>query len=356
MKYYVHLGLSKTGSSFLQRIIFDPSNALTLKQHGIFPLGSLVKPVEKWAGSSMHDIQTYRNLSIKQESLNAYARQSEKLAPENSHTILYTNEATGNIQDPVIAKRFIDSLNADKITVIIFVRRQDIRLQSAYAEAWMAIDRTKEAFLDRIWSNPDQFLHYSKRLNIWTELIGKNQVKVIPYEKEQFPNGIEKEFFDVVGVPLEQLHIPHQQNVNPGLGSAAVELINEFIHRKFPDDQAQRQKEIHRLKRFFANNRIGTKEVFKDYSLFSAEVRRKILEASADDNALIARKYLGREDGILFLNNTITDTTQEEDAQKLPLELLERCLALHEQTNRSVKASTDTVLSKLFRKLTNGRH
>ncbi len=308
MKVYLHLGLSKTGTSFLQSILHDPANASYWKDHRTGVVSTLFEP-ERHTDITRKDYDLLMDPDVTVSFLQSRLESTLLNMPADKETLIYSNEATGNIQDAVAAKKLIDCFRGHDVRMILFLRRQDIRLQSAYAQAWVGIDPDKEKFLERVFREKEYFLHYSTRLKCWSELVGKEHVWVRAYEKEQMPAGIEKVFFDMVGVSVEDLHIPIHATANPGLTPEAIQLIGAHVHRRYPNDQPKRLSEVSRLKRLLAAKGVGTLERFSQHALFTPEECAAILDGVKEDNAWIAREYLGRSDGRLFYDETIPEKT-----------------------------------------------
>jgi len=193
---------------------------------------------------------------------------------------------------------FAEYLRDFDVTVVMFLRRQDEWIESAYQE------NLKNG---KNWLDPEKFLvsqkvslDYAGRLNIWAAAFAKNKMLVRSFERtaEQLP--VEQVFMESIGAPC-----------TPNL--ARPPILNERLNRDcttfltlFSTDRLQGMK-YQAIKDLLIKYSLHHPDPAEMKNVYPPKRRREIVEAHAEANAHVAREYLGQEDGRLFSNPLPTD-------------------------------------------------
>jgi hypothetical protein len=177
---------------------------------------------------------------------------------------------------------------------IVYLRQQDAWLESA----WKHWRRTMpgDPSVSEYALNTDS--DWYNVLSLWTERFPKQNFRVRPYEKRQLQGGLLPDFFESLGYDKSLAYeLARSSESEPTAGSrlapdvvsmqASLRELNSRPHEiplfdELPGDPSEdREPESHRL--------------------LSPDDRIKILQKNELSNQRIAREYLGRSDGRLFL-------------------------------------------------------
>ncbi|MBL6426548.1 MAG: glycosyltransferase [Maritimibacter sp.] len=296
----VHIGATKTGSTFLQHLM--ETNRPALMRDGVwYPEVGLfwqrVRP-HKQAGHSEFTRNAVRN----EPGLRAHIEHGLALMGERIHTIVLSSEAFFLQENAYqIANYFADY----DVEMVVYLRRQDEWANAQYAEfvAGGAVGRVDGSFAEWL-TTPETIarLDYAANIERWAEVIGKNKVKVRLFDKRAFEGGdLLADFAKVTDLPvLLDLPQPDALQANSArLSTAHVELVRMYNAREFRNRDAYFT--------FIETVTTGFQKFRADRGLqmgrprfLTEELAETLMRNARDTNAAIARTYFGREDGVLF--------------------------------------------------------
>lgn len=308
----LHIGMPKTGSTTLQKFLLTNNNILE-KYGWRYPILSNDEigdserlDIEKCGnGYRMFEAcTTYNNKSKWDKGLGIALNniKSKNVIISSEHVYAYGTE------------KFIAGVKEkyENIKVIIYLRRQDRAIESLYNQ-WIKNGDEYRSFEKYLYSNdiPENLLEYQLKLDSISRIIGKENLIVRIYEKQQLiGNDIITDFLSVLGIRLNKDDWERSEPLNLSLRGNYLEinrLINSVqnINSYFGgQDDIWRDKNTKtdlchacmRLSCLFNQDK-------SEYGFFSADERKKFLEKFTLDNEQIAREYLHREDGILFYDD-----------------------------------------------------
>jgi hypothetical protein len=155
---------------------------------------------------------------------------------------------------------------------------------------------------------------FRELLERWEGCVGVSNIIVLPYEAKQLKGG--NVIFDfcekVLRIDVSDWDRgPSDRDPNPALCPSALEF-KLLINRLAPD---RRQSEMfaEAIQDYSSHVKSQAGERQQFHAVLSAAERRDIIRRFEPDNQYLARRYLGREDGRLFL-----DPLPEDDG---PVEL-----------------------------------
>jgi hypothetical protein len=277
---YIHIGTHKTGTSAIQR--FLALNKEILERRGfLFPQQSRRA--------------YYRHTDNGCFIAHANHRSFQKLA-RLSHAkeknIILSSETFSLLENVSELKPLLADC---PVKIICYLRRQDNYIQSMYNQSVKG-----GGFYQDIEAYHSDNLDYYEMLENWSEVFGKNNIIARVYEKEQLVNqDLIDDFLHTLGLALtEEYRIP-AKNPNPRLSPMVLEYmrcINCFIQ----DKKAARKFKDAVLCFSDQKYKDATSPVFFDQSLLTESQRQSIIDTYHQSNALVAKEYLGREDGPLF--------------------------------------------------------
>lgn len=298
----IHIGAPKTGSTQLQRMLFD--NREALEDVGVrYPDVSL-------RGYGHHDLAFvlsggYPQWAVPQErTLAQLADELRERTAGYGGRIIISSENFYLYPAPEALRDLLEQtgiLPGRAVTVIAYVRRQDDAHESWYNQTIKAQGYTHT--LAESVQRFDALWDYERQLDRWAAVFGTAAIRVRPYEEAQFAGGtLESDFFDVLGVNAEALRRPPQR-VNTRINGDLLEF--QRMLNRLPLETVEKRKFHRELMELSA--RTEGSGLFDESALLSAAERNAILDRYRDANAAVAKTYLGRER--LFFD--APDTTPE---------------------------------------------
>lgn len=306
----IHVGMMKTGTTALQQYLYN--NAYQLENYGwSYPVIGNYMPNEdscfdiKSRSGNGHFLYDERQI-IDTESENWNKGWETILTCLEDKNVIVSSELI-MLEE---TERFL-RYAAEKyhhIKVLIYLRRQDRWAESCYNES-VKTNRTFERIEE--WTFIEEKAHYLPQLNMLSEIVGKENLIVRVYEKQQLVGGdIVMDFLSVLGIPIEG-NIKQREMINPSIRGNYFE-IKRLINS------------VHGAESFFRNGN-GSNILNWDMDLefadicwklsqafeqnneecgfFTPEERKEYLGKYSVENEEIAKRYLNRENGVLFYDD-----------------------------------------------------
>ena len=238
-------------------------------------------------------------------------------------------------------KSAAEGLGIDSFKVVVYLRRQDEFLVSL----WAQLAKKNMAFsLNDYLMKPrnEKAVDYLANLRVMEQAFGRDNMIVRVYDRATLINGdICCDFCDAIGIEWSEQFKPVVSQ-NPSLSTSMAEIM------RIANSTPSYRKTDGFLTRM-AQRTSSSKG--KSLSAVSASELNSVLESFAEDNAVIAKEYLGREDGVLFDSTAelsditlftpkmlydmcffFSDVLASEHAKRLQLE--EEVKRLREQVNK----------------------
>ncbi|MBD5489833.1 MAG: hypothetical protein HDR13_13765 [Lachnospiraceae bacterium] len=317
----IHIGMPKTGSTALQSFLFN--NNSNLEKYG-------------WCYPFLEDGEIgYWGRWSAEKNGNGYRLHADWIIngikaewDKGMDTILdHLKEKSVIISSENIygigMDKFIEDARKkyENIKVIVYLRRQDRAIESLYNQriksgieyaTYYKAYNTFEEFIDS-YVVSGKFLEYVSKLDLISQIVGRENLIVRIYEKQQLVgNDVITDFLSVLGIPSDQDDWKRGQRENFSLEGNYLEIsrlinsvqnINGFRESmngvsSWSDGEVKHDfyNVCTRLSDSFGGDR-------KECGFFSLDERKEFLGKFASDNEQIAKKYLHREDGILFYDN-----------------------------------------------------
>jgi hypothetical protein len=185
------------------------------------------------------------------------------------------------------------------VTVIIFVRRQDHWLESTYNQNLKMGSFIVQAG-DHILTPQQHYqktkgqLDYLKHVDRFAASFGKENLVVVPFEKDVFPEGLEKYFCQLLGIAYDSSWVTTGIQ-NPSLDQVCL----RYLATKRPDDRMDRQQ-YHKLIKLLEQYSLTGNHQAIPNRVYSPAFRRKLIETFADSNRRLALDFVQNGDGVLF--------------------------------------------------------
>jgi hypothetical protein len=290
-KIYLHIGMPKTGTSALQQFFFL-NRKLLLSKGLYYPLTGL----DGWAHHYFPASITGRNLQT-DISFRDYVN---KIVAERDFVaglpLLLSSEAFFNFRAKEM-KKLKNVLEGIDVKIIIYLRRQDLWIQSAYNQA-VKSHRDRITYDIKKYTENKHFnnLDYAHTLGKWEELFGGKNIIVKIYETPQMPQGVYQSFMDIFDLAIDNSYEIPKKTVNPSLSPFALVLLRKLNH--FPTSDKIHNGLVRLLSILPAN--FANMAIFSKQSLLESNVRLQLMERFNTSNQETARRYFGRINGKLF--------------------------------------------------------
>lgn len=294
---YLHIGTPKTGTTAIQE--FLSLNQKAFEQHGLYYPDF---------GFRYSGIGKYRNghFLVATKSCDSGDAPSRKVRPDyrkgltmlaecaKAHDKIILTDEVIYSKSQKIEGNFYKTLKEDlsdlgmQLKIIIYLRRQDLFVQSHWAQKVRVGSRNDfHEYLDS-----DFFagypLNYFKYISSVADSIGRDALIIRPYERTQFEGEehiIQSDFLSIFGLKISDGFELNSISYNARLDEEYLEL--QRVVNTFPEMQhIQKSRPLRR------NILWGP--------YFKPKEHAEFLEQYSDSNSALAKEYLGREDGVLF--------------------------------------------------------
>lgn len=290
MQIVFHLGFHKTGSSSIQKFLFDFRETL-LKLEILYPNNGVV-------GSAHHGIIW----SIKPSSLAKF----HSFKPDTSCFEKIAQEAKKNeIRKIILSSEFFSNLKMEDIyiikseltkhfsfipVVIIYIRRQDIAIESLYKQVTKTYEtrekRNFHSYLSQDWIR--SFLNFAEILSQWQQVFPEAQIIPRIYDRKLFPEGnVIIDFLSAIDVDIPEVR-KYKIEANPSLSHLSA-LVMKKINEKFDLSFGEHDKAIQYLLR------LDKKEGSPIKTFFTLPERMEFLEHFRESNIKLFNKWFGTD-------------------------------------------------------------
>lgn len=267
---HLHIGLHKTGTSYIQKLFLENRDLLAAEGLG---LGPRQHPE---TGSHHAVVMALRD----GEAARVFA---ETAACPGERILISAEEISSEILDRTTAEAWRDAARAHfNVRVVIFLRRQDHLKESVFAEivkAWYAGSIQEDTHYD---------YDHDARMTFLEAVFGRENLTVLVY-RDPGPNDIAGDLLRAMGMTLDPARL------------ARVPAQNVAMHRrktlflaglpKHPRAIADPQTRF--LARFVSNVVAGSQAVADDGIRFflSPEERRALVAAHQAGNRAVVARY-----------------------------------------------------------------
>ncbi|WP_075641889.1 hypothetical protein [Rhizobium oryziradicis] len=301
MRWIIHIGAPKTGSTAIQRFLFE--NRAMLIEHGI------LYPEVSIRGFGHHDLAfllhgQYAKWATPQDRSLTDLRDILRgiVLPSAATTILLSSENFYVYPKPSALRSLLVEAglhSSDEIVIVCYVRRQDDAHVSWYNQSVKAQGNTSS--LNTTIIREHGLWDYATRLQPWADEFGINSILVRDYTPfSQRTADIRDDFLAILGADRDRFHLPagrENERVNRDI-LAFQRWVNHLPL------SAKKKRRYHKQLIELTAASEGA-QFFDDTPLLSLAARETLLASYAASNAVLAKMYLKQE--------TIFDPLEEKD-------------------------------------------
>ena len=321
---YLHIGMPKTGTTYIQN--FLRANNEVLKKEGyIYPdfgvsFGTIgLNRNAHFLVSVIRDEDRTRHIEEEQKIESECFDKLFSLFDEYPNVIL-SDESIWSSGERKRDKNFWTDLKSKltehgvELRAIVYLRRQDLFIQSFWAQHVKenSISDTLQEYITTPRFSRIR-LDYYARLNEISEVIGKENMLVRVYEKDQYigpQKTIVSDFLTTIGFNyIPENFVELDRLPNRSLSGIYLETKREL--NKI-EGFNKRKSYIQSLLRNVINTNDDVHSISSNEFMTSAQAA-SFLKRYEQSNEKVAREYLSREDGVLFYDKqkTTIDTLPE---------------------------------------------
>ncbi|MBN2809611.1 MAG: hypothetical protein JXR80_08995 [Deltaproteobacteria bacterium] len=295
---FIHVGASKTGTTGIQEFLFLNEKklkrvGLTVPKIGRFDKienGIVHHPLAGWLGGDIFVDPMPLWIRVSQLPFSRVLVSSEALSWKT-----FSEDAEQFFTE--IKKLFFDW----DVKIIFYIRRQDQWIQSTYVEFVKSGKLFNGEKLDKEFCDK-----YSRSLAqsvfLFSKVFGDENLIVRPYERAQLKGGsIYEDFFEIFNIDIDSSYKFPRPNVNNRLSSGALEfkrIFNSICNTR--EDTFWVRKALSKFSEKFYENCCSS---FLPINFISPEIANRIVQLNEEDYEKIARTYLNRKEGKLFLES-----------------------------------------------------
>jgi len=339
-KLYLHIGLPKTGSTSIQKMLVD--NQEQLLKAGVFI------PFLGWR-------YKYKNYTF-HSNLDFEIRNTNQFDPKKgTWKTLIAAYQNSNCQKAIVSWEGLGDFSESEIialhklirdhfdtTIICYLRRQDRLINSNYCQqVKLGIKHYNFKTFLHLPHKPYKY-NFKLFLDMWSDIFSREKVIARIFEKEQFLNGnLIDDFLDACGISPDIIEEGKNdiKNSAPNRTSILAALeVSRILEDSYESNVIEEKERI-------------IKKVVKDLNEIKDDVRffgfknkeaKAFLSKYNEANSAVAREYFSWENGRLFLDNKPLNPNENSSDDKVlsfeQLKVIESIIAEEaDQIRRSKK-------------------
>ena len=292
---FLHVGDTKTGTSIIQNFL-DINRFKLYSYHNCLYPNIDSKHME--AGRFHNHGMWYKSIKEnKQQFLDDVNSILEFSETNHMNKVILSFEEW--LLDQEFTDLFINSYNkAYNLKVICYLRRIDFWCQSAWKQWGLKISKDIEEFIKapKIGS---RYRFIQEKLDQWAEIIGKDNIIIRPYEKQQLNKGIIHDFLSSIGLNAENTNWNNTEDkniaTNAGFNTDVLQILY-YCQELFSDVHDNHMFDLF-------STLLGIeymKPPFESYSLLSPQMRYDLYSRNLKYEMNIAKKFLNSDNGKIF--------------------------------------------------------
>ncbi len=333
MDLYIHIGAPKTGTTLLQHYLRRNQESLAC-QGLLYPSGGRDKSAHKLIGAAVFPGRSDRLGGVSPRKALQTAVQSirKEIDEQKPHTVVLSTEFLWGELPVSDVQRLLQPFDDCSIKIVAYLRRQDLFAQSLYGQVVKGgLAEPFPTWLERAVDSGKGGFNYHDVLSCWKNSVPNVDVIARVYEKSQLQADIRLDFLNTVCPQIEPPPLSTEQDTdsssdpasNSSPDRATIELLRLVSEKVAGKLAARRRTEI--LRQIVRHSPKALPFAPKNY--MSPDEAASLVGRFAEQNAMVARDFLGRPDGTLFQEPLPAgDSDLKEDYK--PEVLLERLTSL----------------------------
>ncbi len=295
---YLHVGTDKTGSSALQNFLDVNRDNLFLRYSCLYPNFDSKK---MHTGRHHNHTKWYQDIKDDRDFLSDIDRMVMFCQKNRISKVILSCEGWLVKQSVPQRFRLVQEKFPDvNVKMIVYLRRIDSWIESA----WKQRGIKNFASINEYIAQPgigERFGNLLSALELWESCIGKENITVRAYEKQQLPNGLAADFLSCVGVDYDSFEWEPNEKTNLALNYGFNRDVLEVLHLSRGLLSGKSDNHLFDLFSELLGEEFQ-KKPFDSLNLLPPATRVELIEKNRPYEEEIARKYMGREDGRIFFD------------------------------------------------------
>jgi len=294
---FLHIGQNKTGTSAIQNFLDVNRKFLSSEVGCLYPnfeADDLISGA--CSNHSLWHLSVLKNENKLMEDFDRIIGFSKK---NKIDKIILSNEGWFLNSDVIqIFKKLLGHNFPLRIKPICYIRRIDHWVESAWKQWGIKEYETLDEFVNL----PKHFRLFERglsHLEMWNEVIDKENIIVRPYEKQQLELGLLHDFLALIDIDSTAYElskiINQEQTSNTGFNRDVVEILH--ICRKLFSDVHDNHL-FHLFTELLGDD--FRKKPFETYNLLSPQTRWELVSSNLPYEQKIAKIFMKRKDGRIF--------------------------------------------------------
>ncbi|WP_149359101.1 sulfotransferase [Lolliginicoccus suaedae] len=293
---YLHIGTDKTGTTAIQEALSKSTRIL--RAHGIlYPrtgrIGHAHYLLSSALGFTSPPEQSTAAIRARIPALQK--RLANEIRRSRADAVIISSEMFVNEQDVALARELLAPFDT---RIIVYLRRHDKWWESAYRESVKRLpsppwESSAGSFIDFHQRRNSMRARYRHLITRWADQFGTEALIVRPFEKQQNQPDIVTDFLRAADQPeLAESGLIQPPLANLALDNQTMSLIDIYQRSRVPP----------RIRRKLITHAMDAPLGTAHSPTLSPARRRQLIADNAEDYEWIARTFLGRTDGKLFLD------------------------------------------------------
>jgi hypothetical protein len=279
-KLILHPGWSKTGTSAIQKALFNHSEELLA--HGFhYPKAC------QWGDHSHHHFALAFTNNPVHKSAHSTAEAVDLMAEEinlvGSQNIIISSELSPLYFRNQEFDRFLKLANITEVEVVFTVREQGSLAISMFNQLIKDPQvRSKHSFFET-YVRISGWMNFEINIRQWSNFFGEDSIKVVPYS-----DSVVVDFLNALGIDIDYKH-DTSKGVNTSLPNEILECVRTELLNV--NDAGEYKRILNSMASQYAQNEF----VDSGSELLSERERQAIFQYYLAPNNLLAKKYLKRD-------------------------------------------------------------
>ncbi|MBO6107772.1 MAG: hypothetical protein J6P16_00015 [Eubacterium sp.] len=376
---YLHVGTPKTGTSAIQAFMAIPENQAVLESHGIsYPLFKNKYNMtnddavqQRNAHFLIYGAYLSQNKYHEFGSLRDNIYSEIKALLDAGKNVVLSDESLWHVSLKIddFYKNIYERITSygHELKIIVYLRRQDDFIQSYWRYKVMIPRRHLQlSFNQYIKSKKYQYFpldYHAQLTHIAESTGGKDSIIARAYERRQYagdPPSIIADFFECIGLKLTDEYTEPDIRRNPGIDYICCEVKRRM--NSIENLQSDKNLQRYLIEITGENEKQG---LYKVDTLFTKASGKEFMSAYNESNAMTARDFFGRSDGILFYDKPVFEEKEitkfsHNDYMNICFRIMEKMKAENERQKEMINdqksrlpgnSSKKGILKRVFGKL-----
>ena len=293
---YLHVGTDKTGSSALQNFLDVNREHLLLRHSCLYPNFSSKK---LHTGRYHNHTKWYQDIKDDHDFLGDFERLLKFCSNQKIEKVILSCE--GWLVKQSVPQRFRlvqEKFPEVDVKMIAYLRRIDSWIESAWKQRGIKNFENIEEYTAEPGIS-ERFRILLSALEYWESHIGKENITVRAYEKQQLPRGLAADFLSCVEIDFNSSQWEENEKTNLALNYGFNRDVLEMLHLSRGLLSGKSDNHLFDLFSELLGEEFQ-KKPFESLNLLPPAQRLRIIQKNRPFEEEIARKFMGREDGRIF--------------------------------------------------------